>query len=205
MESAVGQFLERLFQPIALGFTFLLCAGVSDQLSGRGDVDVAQTAKFWQTFAAQALPQESNVLAIIAPFLILFLMGQFASVVGQIIFGLIINRGFSCLSGKDKCAEANKHPSFFALVFQIDDDTVRARYASIGFQVDLLCGIAGVGLIFTLLVIALIFWGIWPNFMWKALIVSLPLFVISLFVAIFHALEFRSRLREVIRIKEGCA
>ena len=175
MDSAVGQFVERLFQPIALGLLslFLLPKAI------------------WKLVAQQtaALPIAKDVaeqLGWIAPLLILFVFGQFFAVLGQVIFHWLLR-----LLDDDF-----KQRSFFSRVYDLDEsELVVRRYDAIRFQVDLLCGIAGVGLVAALLAF------VWlPEFR-----PSLPWWVYALLAlssylaAFFHARQFMGYLREVRR------
>ena len=174
MESAVGQFVERLFQPIALGLLFVLF------------VPPKLLAVILDGQSAPALPlaeQVGDQIDWIGTLLLLFVFGQFFAVLGQIVFSLGM-----------KLDPDVRRETFFSRVHRLDNPLVERRYDAIRFQVDLLCGIGGVGLVCTALWLA--------GFLWTDLRpahgpAGLVLAAIAFTAAMFHALEFKRMLIEV--------
>ncbi|OWU79029.1 hypothetical protein [Phaeobacter sp. 22II1-1F12B] len=176
MDSVLSQLVERLFQPIALGtLTLYPTAILSHQAGFSSEPMVAgQVPEFLSDPMTKAI-----IFAMAA-----FLVGQFASVVGQSIF----TRLFTRIVKPDK--------SFFAKVKEADDPFIEKRYDHIRYQVDMLCGGIGIGLVVASLTVILFWLSETGEIPWAVVFGFMGVSILSWGAAHFHAREFWKHLKE---------
>lgn len=188
MEGLIGQFAERLFRPLSVGFLLVVLApevaALTAMQSQRAVVALAR-----QTEQPDVL---SAPIEAIGALLLLFLVGHGVGVLGQAAFQIaywMAERTAWFLN------PAVKDTSFFALVSDFKGrqaEFVRERYDYIRFQVDLLCGIAGAGL-------AALVVTSWMNDASSPALIQLGVFAVAVCAAVFLALHFKYQLGQVTK------
>ncbi|AJE48591.1 hypothetical protein [Celeribacter indicus] len=169
---AINQFVERLFQPIALGALLLFLAPSVAALAAHGDPD-------WNFGEIDINPSQT-----LAAVLFFFLIGQVASVLGQSAFLLLRSR------------LEDGVPTFVRVARLVRGyPLLERRYDDIRFKVDLLCGLAGVGIVASLTELAAALPLLPVDPAPGRIAFGLVLALLSLSAARFHTREFLTHLR----------